>query len=142
MTVVDANVLLYAYDADVEQHVRAAAWLEGLFRSTEAIGLSWATLWAFLRVATNPRLRRLPASAEECFDRIGEWLSHPGVVVINPGPRHAEILERLVTKHRAVGPLVSDAVLAALAIENGATLASTDQDFSRFQDLRWVNPLS
>jgi len=77
----------------------------------------------------------------EAFAIVGEWLAQPGVVSLHPGPLHAEILEELVSEYGATGPLVTDAVLAALAIEYGATLASTDQDFRRFPTLRWVNPL-
>ncbi len=141
MTVIDANVLLYAYDADAPQHATAAAWLEDLFNSQEAIGLPWVTLWAFLRISTNPRLSRNAAPAETIFAIVREWLRRPGVAVIHPGPRHAEILEELVLGSRAAGPLLSDAALAAIALEYGATLASTDRDFSRFPGLRWVNPV-
>jgi hypothetical protein len=76
------------------------------------------------------------------FAIIEEWIAQPGIVVVQPGPRHAEILKRLIIEHGVTGPLVMDAVLAALALENGASLASTDQDFRRFPELRWVNPLS
>ena len=78
-----------------------------------------------------------PRPAKNAFAIVGEWLAQPGVIPLHPGPRHAEILEKLVS-----GPLVTDAVLAALAIEHGASLASTDHNFRRFPDLRWLNPLS
>ena len=75
------------------------------------------------------------------FRHVREWLAQPGVIILHPGPRHAELLERLVTEGRAAGALVSDAALAALAIQNGAVRASTGRDFSRFPDLRWMNPV-
>lgn len=142
MIIVDVNLLLYAYDAEAPQHTAAATWLESLFRGSEGVGLAWISLWAFVRIASNPRLWPEPAPVVGIFKVIRDWLAQPGVVIVNPGARHGEILEKLVHEHRATGPLVSDAVLAALALENGATLASSDQDFSRFRDLRWINPLA
>ncbi len=142
MTILDANVLLYAYNADAPQQSAAARWLKELLGSGEGIALPWITLWAFLRIATNPRIWPNPLSPRQLFAIIEEWMAQPGVVVLHPGPRHGEILKRLITDYGVTGPLVTDAALAALAIENGALLASTDQDFRRFPELRWTNPLS
>ncbi len=141
MTIIDANVLLYAYNADAPQHGVAMAWLEALFQSEETIGLPWATLWAFLRISTNQRVWPNPMPIERAFGLIRAWLAEPGVSILHPGPRHAEILERLLSESRASGAMVSDAVMAALALEYGATLASSDRDFSRFPGIRWVNPV-
>jgi uncharacterized protein len=141
VTVLDANILLYAYNKDAPNHAPAAKWLERLFNGSDAIGLPWITLWAFLRISTNPRVWTNPKPPKEAFQIVREWLAAPGVIVLHPGPRHAELLERLVIENRAAGPMTTDAALAALAIENGAALASTDRDFSRFPDLRWVNPI-
>ncbi len=141
MIVIDANVLLYAYNADAPQQRIAAQWLAELLDSGETIALPWVTVWAFIRIATNSRIWANPRPAKEAFAIVGEWLGQPGVVPLQPGPLHAKILERLVTGYGASGPLVTDAVLAALAMEHGALLASTDQDFRRFPDLRWLNPL-
>lgn len=142
MIVVDANILLHAYQADSPQHPAAKEWLENLFSGEEIIGFPWITLWAFLRISTNPRAWPSPMPAAVAVQHIREWITQPGVVVIGPGSRHLELLERVVTEDAATGPLVSDGVLAALAIENGAVLASTDRDFSRFAQLRWINPLA
>jgi toxin-antitoxin system PIN domain toxin len=142
MIVIDANLLLYAYNADAPQQQAAADWLNRLLESDETIGLPWVTVWAFIRICTNSRVWSNPRSSKEAFAIIGEWLAQPGVVPLNPGPFHAEILEKLVGDHGAAGPLVTDAVLAALAMEHGAVLASSDRDFHRFPDLRWLNPLS
>ena len=142
MTILDANILLYAYNADAPQQPAAALWLNELFESGEIIALPWPTLWAFVRISTNSRIWANPRPAKEAFGLVRDWLEHPGVVVPHPGPRHAEILETLAIKHGASGPLLTDAVLAALAIENGARLASTDQDFRRFPGLRWIDPLA
>jgi uncharacterized protein len=142
VTIIDANVLLYAYNADAPQQRAAAQWLAKLLKSGEIIGLPWVTVWAFIRISTNSRIWANPRSAGEAFAIVGEWLAQPGVVPLHPGPLHAEILEKLVSDYGATGPLVTEAVLAALAMEHGALLASTDYDFSRFPDLRWLNPLS
>ena len=141
MTLLDASVLLYAYDKDAPNHLAAARWIKHLFDGSETIGLPWITLWAFVRISTNPRVWTNPKPPQEAFQIVREWLALPGVVVVQPGPRHVELLERLVIDNRAAGPLTTDAALAAMAIELGATLASTDRDFSRFPDLRWVNPI-
>lgn len=141
MIVVDANILIYAYHADAPLHKAAARWLEDVLDGAEIIGLPWITLWAFLRISTNPRLWPNPKSAEDAFQVMQDLLAQPRVVIVGPEARHPELLQRLVVEHRASGPLLTDAVLAALALEHGATLASADQDFSRFTDLRWVNPL-
>ena len=144
MTILDVNVLIYSYNPDALEHPATITWLDKLFHSGEIIGLPWPTISAFLRVCTDRRMRRraTQGSPEDAFRRVRDWLAQPGVVLVHPGPRHLELLERLAVDNYAVGPLVSDAVLAALAIEHGATLASTDRDFSRFPNLRWVNPLS
>lgn len=142
MTIIDANLLLYAYNADAPQQRPVAQWLAKLFRSGETVALPWVTVWAFIRISTNSRVWDNPRAAHEAFRIAGEWLAQPGVVALQPGPLHAEILEKLVSEHGATGALVTDAVLAALAIEHGALLASTDQEFRRFPDLRWINPLS
>jgi hypothetical protein len=142
VTIIDANILLYAYDANAQQHNRADKWLNALLASDEQIGLPWITLWAFIRLSTNTRILTQPLDIGEVFSIVREWISQPAVVVPQPGPRHAAILERLVVGTGARAGMVTDAALAALAIENGATLASADYDFRRFPELKWVNPLA
>ena len=141
MTLLDVNLLLYAYNSDAPQQSTVARWLTELLESGETIALPWVTIWAFIRICTNPRIWKNPRPVKEAFAIIDKWLAQPDVVLLQPGPRHREILEQLIEEHNATGPLVPDAVLATLAIENGALLASTDQDFSRFRGLRWINPL-
>lgn len=137
----DTNILLYAYFAESPHHREAAAWLKELFNGTEAVGLAWQVLWGFLRIGTNPRVWNVPMPAGLACDLLREWLALPGVAPIEPGPRHQDLLKDLMERYGARGPLVSDAALAAIAIEHGATLASTDRDFSRFSGLRWIHPL-
>ena len=142
MTILDSNVLLYAANADAPQQRPASYWLAKLFASGEVVGLPWLSLWAFLRVSTNGRIWPNPLSGHEAGALIKGWIEQPAVVVPEPGPRHTEIIQRMIEVYGATGALVTDAALAALAIEHGATLASTDQDFRRFPEVRWVNPLA
>ena len=142
MTVIDANLLLYAYNESAPEQAAAAEWLTKLVESDETIALPWVSIWAFLRISTNARVFPNARSVKEALAIVREWLSQPGVVLLQPGPRHFEILERLALRYAVNGPLLTDAVLAALAIENGAVLASADQDFRRFPEVRWVNPLA
>jgi uncharacterized protein len=142
VTVIDANLLLYAYNADAPQQPAAAQWLTDLFESGETVALPWISIWAFLRISTSARIWGNPLAAQQAFAIVGDWLDLPNVVALQPGPRHLELLQRLVVQNQAAGRLMTDAVLAALAMENGALLASTDQDFGRFAGLRWVNPLN
>ena len=141
MTLLDVNVLLYAYNADASEHVAARTWLGGLFASREWVGLTWLTLWAFLRIATNPRVFDRPLSTSEAEAAISSWLAQPAAGILEPGERHWDILRGLVHDGQAAGPLVMDAVLAAIALEHGATVCTTDRDFSRFPGIQWVNPI-
>jgi toxin-antitoxin system PIN domain toxin len=142
MIVLDVNILVYAYNQNAPQQAAAAAWLNDLLKSPEKIGLPWLTVWAFVRISTNPRIWTNPLAGRDALAIVREWLSSPGVELLEPGPRHAELLEKLVSEYGATGTLVTDAALAALALENGATLASTDQNFRRFPAVKWLNPLA
>jgi hypothetical protein len=141
VVVPDANILLYAYNLDATQHRLSAAWLEEQFNSREQIGLTWLTLWAFVRIGSRPRVFPNPLAVTQILEIIEAWLSRPNVVLIEPGPRHLTILKSLITGNDVAGNLTTDAALAAIAIEHAATLASTDRDFRRFSGLRWINPL-
>jgi len=141
MILVDANLLLYAYHPRAAQHEASRRWLEGTLSGTDLVRVAWATLWAFLRIATNPRAFEKPLSTGEAHALVAAWLDMPHVDILEPGERHLEILSGLMDRAQAAGPLVMDAALAALAIEHGATLCTTDRDFSRFPGLRWQNPL-
>jgi len=137
----DANVLLYAYNPSFPQHRRARTWLEQNFSAPAPIGLPWATILAFLRIGTNPRAFPEPLTTDEAVAVVSAWLTHPTVTVLTPGERHWSILQDLLLRVRARGAQVADAHLAALAIEHGATLCTTDRDFAVFGGLRLMNPL-
>ena len=141
MILVDANLLLYAYDPRAEQHEASRQWLEAVLTGTDLVRFGWATLWAFLRISTNPAVYQHPLSTAEGESIVSSWLDQPRVDILEPADRHWEILRRLLVAGQVRGPLVMDAALAALAIEHGATLATTDRDFARFPGLRWRNPL-
>lgn len=139
--IVDANLLIYARNADDPRNPAAREWVESVLNGPVRVGLPWESLTAFLRIVTNPRAFATPLSSEEAWTQIEKWLSTPTSWVPLPTPRHAEVLGELVVGHRVAGPLVSDAHLAALALEHGVTLCSTDADFARFEGLRWSDPL-
>ncbi len=142
MILVDANLLLYAYDASSSQHAAARQWWEGRLSDSPPVGLAWATVLAFLRISTHPRLLAAPFTIDEARDHVQSWFDQPQVTVLEPTERHWEILGRLLVAGQASGNLVPDAHLAALAVEHGATLCSTDGDFSRFAAVVWDNPIS
>lgn len=141
MILVDANLLLYAYHPKAEQHEGSRAWLEASLSGSQFVRFAWLTLWAFLRISTNPRVFERPLSATEASAAVSSWLAKPCAGILEPGERHWEILQKMMKDGQTAGPLVMDAVLAALAVEHGATLYTTDRDFARFAGLKWTNPL-
>jgi uncharacterized protein len=141
VTVLDANILLYAYNSDAGQSAVTSRWLSGVIATGETIGIPWITIWAFIRISTDPRIWRRPKRVTEVFEIVRSWAVHPSIVMLNPGSRYVDILQELMSNHNAVGGLAMDAALAAIAIEHGAALASADRDFGRFKGLRWINPL-
>jgi len=142
MILIDANILLYAYDADAPQHAACRNWLEGIFDRHEAVGFSWSTILSFLRLSTDSRVYRVPRNPKEAGDIVNNWLDQPAAYLLQPGEEHWAILSRLIREGQARGPLITDAHLAALAIEHGAALCTNDRDFTRFPGLRLLNPLA
>jgi toxin-antitoxin system PIN domain toxin len=136
----DVNVLLYGYDSDSSQHATCRPWLEAAFSSDEPIALSWQTVLGFVRISTNSRAVKRPLSGAEACAIVGSWLTRPNVLVLEAGDRFWGIFQEQVAEAQASGPLVMDAALAALAIEQGATLCSTDRDFRRFRGLKLLDP--
>ncbi len=136
----DANVLLYAYDSSAPQHAVCRLWLDAAFNAEESIALPWQTLLAFVRIVTNPRAVRRPLSGPDACAIVSSWLERPNVAIIGAGERFWEIFQIQVREAQVSGPLVTDAALAALALEQGATLCSTDRDFRRFVGLKLLDP--
>lgn len=141
MILVDANLLLHAYNPRSVEHGRARGWLETTLSGPELVRFTWLTLWAFLRISTNPRVFEHPLSIVEAEAVVSSWLAQPAAGVLDPGERHWPIFCGLAEGGQISGPLVMDAAIAAIAIEHGATLCTTDRDFARFDGLSWENPL-
>lgn len=137
----DANVLFYAIHKRAEQHEQAAAWLTEQLNGPRRIGFPWQSINAFLRIATHPRAFERPLAPNVAWDRVTDWLTAPVAWLPEPGPEYQRIFGELIRAYDIHGNLIPDAALAALAIEHGVTLVSTDTDFARFRELRWENPL-
>ena len=142
MILVDANLLIYAVDADSVSHAPARRWLESTLNAGEEVGLAWVVTLAFLRVTTHPRIMRAPLSPEAAIAYTDGWLERPNVRPVVPGARHWAVLKNLLATSGTAGNLTSDAHLAALAVETGATVYSADTDFRRFAAVRHRNPLA
>ncbi len=141
MKLLDANLLLYAVNKDAPLHLPARKWLEKSLTGEEPVGFSWNVILAFLRLTTRPGLFRKPLSPDQAFDLVASWLAEPGAIIVHAGPRHLEIVRRLIKPLGTAGNLTSDAHLGALAIEQNAQLCSCDGDFARFSGVDWQNPL-
>lgn len=137
----DANLLLYAVHRGAEQHKAASVWLTEQLNGPRRVGLPWQSIAAFLRISTHPRAFQRPLSPRTAWERVSDWLAAPVAWIPEPGPEYTRVLGDLMTTHDVRGNLVPDAALAALAIEHGVTLCSTDTDFARFRSLEWKNPL-
>ena len=140
MIVVDANVLIYAYDLSSPRQPEAADWLERTLNSNEDVRFPLMTLLAFLRITTNPGVFERPMTTRRAIGVVSSWLARPNVVIANPTERHWEVLDVTAAAGQARGALLMDAHLATLATEHGATLATTDRDFARFPRLRTQDP--
>ncbi len=142
MNLVDANVLVYAVNSDSAHHERSRRWLEAALSGTDPVGLPWIVILAFLRVTTRRGILERPLSAEAAMAYIDAWLDQPAVELVVPGPNHWSILRALIAASGTAGNLTTDAHLAALALEGGWTLVSTDNDFRRFTGLDLFNPVA
>lgn len=140
MKLLDANILLYAYDSESSQHFTCRTWLEAVFNAEETIALPWQTILAFVRIATNPRAVHRPLTGSEACGIVDSWLQRPNIVVLESGERFWEIFRAQMVEAQVTGPLVTDTALASLALEHGATLCSTDRDFRRFRALKLLDP--
>ena len=143
MILVDANLLLYAHAADGGPRSEAArAWLERLLETEPDVRIGLAALLAFIRISTDPRVYSQPRTPAEAIGIVQGILARPNFAIASPGDRHWALLAGVAASGRARGPLLMDAHLATLAMEHGATLATTDRDFTRFHGLRHVDPLA
>ncbi len=142
MKIVDLNIIIYAVNKDAPLHLAAKNWWEATLNQSETVGLSWVVILGFLRIITNPRIMPKPLSVEQSIDLVDSWLEQDVTQIIMPGNDHWSILRSSFNQIGVAANITTDAHLATLAIENGATLLSTDSDFSRFKNLKWINPLT
>lgn len=141
MILVDANIILYAEDSLSEYHLAAREWWDAQLSGVDPVGLCWPVLSAFIRISTNSRLHQRPLTTQEATVRVQSWLDQPCVHIVEAGPDHWRFFRPLLDQVRATGNLVSDAHLAALSLEAGAVVCSTDRDFAMFPKVKWMNPL-
>lgn len=142
MILPDVNLLVYAYNTAAPHHRAARTWWEDALSGTSSVGLPWAVMLGFVRIVTHPRVLAPPLPYRDAIGHVRSWLARPAVRVIEPGPRHLDILQQMIEAAGVAGALTTDAHLAALAIENRCELHSNDADFARFPGLRWRNPLA
>lgn len=142
MILVDANLLIYATDKSSVHHDAAFRWLKDQLEKTSRVGLPWASLLAFLRLTTNARVFSRPLKLQDAWGQVEAWLASSNVWIPSPAENHRAILSRMLEAAGGGGNLIPDAHLAALSVEHGLTLCSTDGDFARFPGLRWANPLT
>lgn len=136
MKVVDANVLLYAVNADTGHHEASHRWLDSALNGADTVGFTWLALTAFVRISTKVGLFPNPLSPDQAMAQVQAWLDAPGARVLEPTSAHALTLARLLTQVGTGGNLVNDAHLAAIALEHRATVVTYDTDFTRFEGLR------
>jgi hypothetical protein len=139
---VDANLLLFAVDVQSPYHRRAADWLTEQLNGVARVAFPWPSLAAFVRISTHPRASDRPLTPAQAWQHVEEWLAADTAWIPGPTEHHAQVLGRLVTRYELRGNLVTDAQLAALAIEHGLVVYSSDTDFARFDEIRWVDPLA
>ena len=142
MILIDANLLIYATNSDAPRHAAARAWLDETLSGVTPVGLPWVCVLAFLRIMTSSRIFDRPMPVDDAIDRVGAWLDQPFVDAIVPGERHWPILRNLLRTTGMAGNLTTDAHVAAMAIEHGATVYSADHDFKRFPGVDHVDPLN
>jgi toxin-antitoxin system PIN domain toxin len=139
--VLDVNLLLYAYSPASAEHDRARRCLEDVLSDEELVGLPWQNVSAFIRILTDPRLPGVRRPLNEIVQIVEGWMEQPNVRLLSPGERHWSLFRQMLLDGQARGAMTSDAQLAALTIESGGVLYTTDRDFARFPGLRWQNPL-
>jgi toxin-antitoxin system PIN domain toxin len=137
---VDANILLYSVDEDSPFHVAARDWMTEALNGPKRVGVPWQSIWAFVRIVTNPRAVAAPLRPAEAWEHVEDWLDAPATWVPAPGRGHRDILRSLLVDKDLRAGLVSDAVLAAMCVEHGLTMVSADSDFARFPEISWINP--
>lgn len=140
--IVDTNILLYARNTGDPRNARIATWLQDALSGPVRVGMPWSVLTGFVRIASHARMTALPLSSADAWAQVEEWLAAPSAWIPMETERHAEVMGGLIDRYGVAGPMISDTHLAALAIEHGVEMVSTDGDFARFSEIRWRNPLA
>jgi toxin-antitoxin system PIN domain toxin len=138
----DANLLLYAYDLESPFHKRAKSWWEGCLSGQESVGLTYPTLFAFLRISTNGKIYTNPMTLTEAAGHMRSWLACRVSQILEPPVDHTEqVVGLLEAAGGTAGNLVTDAQIAAFAQSYRAVVHTADRDFLRFPDIRCHFPL-
>ncbi|HRY48619.1 MAG TPA: type II toxin-antitoxin system VapC family toxin [Candidatus Paceibacterota bacterium] len=141
MLLPDINLLIYAHNTRALHHQRALDWWNQCLQGPEGVALAWVVILGFVRIATHPRVFERPMTVEDAVGRVEEWLGLPHIQVVHPPQTHIQTWSSLLRRLGTAGNLTTDAHLAALAIDRGLILQTTDADFSRFPGLKWHNPI-
>ncbi len=138
---VDANILLYAEDAESPLNRKACQWWDSVLSGEENVCLCWLVINAFIRISTNPRVFHRPLSIAVAVRRVQSWIDQPCVKILTPLESHWSIFQEMIESGQASANLITDTHLVALAVEYGCDFYSTDSDFARFPGLKWKNPI-
>ncbi|MBT3271736.1 MAG: PIN domain-containing protein [Spirochaetales bacterium] len=141
MKLVDANILIYAFDRGSVHHKKCRIWLDSHLNGKRKLGLPWNSLLAFARIVSNPRIYSSPVTVKEAWQQVEEWLAVKTVFVPEPTPDHQAVLGHVIRSRALTGNDLPDAHLAAIALEHGLVLCSTDSDFAKYRDITWENPI-
>ena len=141
MILTDVNILIYAHDINFKHHQEIKIWFEEKLTSADSLYLSWQAITGFLRITTNPKLFPNPLAVEKSVEKMNRWLERPNVSILVETEKHWATFNRLIIENNLRGGKIMDAHIAALAIEHGVTLVTTDRDFLTFKGLRTLNPL-
>jgi toxin-antitoxin system PIN domain toxin len=142
MILPDINLLVYAHNLRAAKHDAALGWWNSCLGGRDSVALAWVVIQGFVRITTHPKIFENPLPVEDALERVEEWLSLPQVEIVHPPATHFESFSTLLKALGSAGNLTTDAHLAALAIDRGLVLHTTDADFSRFSGLKWRNPLA
>lgn len=141
MKFLDVNVVLAAHRDDHPDFDTARAWLDQTIAAGTPFAIVDLVAGSFLRIATNRRIFSIPTPVDDAFSYLKALRAQPGHVMLAPGPEHLALLEQLCASAEALGDLIADAQLAAIALEHACELVSFDRDFARFSELNWSRPL-
>jgi toxin-antitoxin system PIN domain toxin len=141
MILPDINLLIYAHNIRSSRHEKACDWWNGCLQGNESVALAWVVVMGFVRISTHPKVFASPMPVEGALDRVEEWLTQPHVHLLEPRATHFQTWSALLKNLGTAADLTTDAHLAALAMERGLVLYTTDADFSRFPGLKRKNPL-